>query len=115
MWTFGRRAAAGLLPRTAFRASAWVRNPRGRELIETCGRRGLHVTANADATRHYVSTRAAGLHTGAQAASAPMPGTRSAHAPGRTEWTRARRAEHARCLRRVRSLAVKMRKNNFCN
>lgn len=52
MWTFGRRAAAGLLPRTASGASAWVRNPRGREPIETCGRRGLHVTANADATRH---------------------------------------------------------------
>lgn len=101
MWTFGRRAAAGLLPRTASGASAWVRNPRGREPIETCGRRGLHVTANADATRHYVSTRAAGLHTGAQAASAPMPGTRSAHAPDRTEWTRARRGRARAVFARV--------------
>ncbi|XP_021068809.1 frataxin, mitochondrial [Mus pahari] len=52
MWAFGCRAAAGLLPRTASRASAWVGNPRGREPIVTCGRRGLHVTANAGAIRH---------------------------------------------------------------
>ncbi|XP_021007750.1 frataxin, mitochondrial [Mus caroli] len=52
MWAFGGRAAAGLLPRTASGASAWVGNPRWREPIVTCGRRGLHVTANARATRH---------------------------------------------------------------
>lgn len=90
MWAFGSRAAAGLLPRSASRASAWIGNLRGREPIVTCGRRGLHVTANAGAARHAVSTRAAGPHTGAQAAPAPVPGTRSAHAPGRTGWTRAR-------------------------
>lgn len=32
--------------------SAWVGNPCWSELILTCGRRGLHVTANAGATRH---------------------------------------------------------------
>ncbi|XP_028619919.1 frataxin, mitochondrial [Grammomys surdaster] len=52
MWAFGRRAATGLLPRTGSRASAWVGNPCGREPIGTCGRRGLHVTANAGAIRH---------------------------------------------------------------
>ncbi|XP_034369024.1 frataxin, mitochondrial isoform X2 [Arvicanthis niloticus] len=51
MWAFGRRAATGLLPRTASRASAWVGNPCRREPIGTCGRRGLHVTANASAIR----------------------------------------------------------------
>ncbi|XP_031245833.1 frataxin, mitochondrial isoform X3 [Mastomys coucha] len=52
MWAFGCRAAAGLLPRTASRASAWVGNPRGREPMGTCGRRGLRVTANASAIGH---------------------------------------------------------------
>uniref|UniRef100_A0A8C6I911 Uncharacterized protein n=1 Tax=Mus spicilegus TaxID=10103 RepID=A0A8C6I911_MUSSI len=54
LWTeaFGGHAAVGLLPRNASRASAWVGNPRWSELILTCGRRGLHVTANAGATRH---------------------------------------------------------------
>lgn len=52
MWAFRGRAAVGLLPRTASRASAWVGNPRWREPIVTCGRRGLHVTVNAGATRH---------------------------------------------------------------
>lgn len=92
MWAFGRRAATGLLPRTASRASAWVGNPCRREPIGTCGRRGLHVTANAGAIRHTVSTRAARPHTGAQAAPAPMPGTRTRQAAlvGRARGVRAR-------------------------
>ena len=112
MWAFRGRAAVGLLPRTASRASAWVGNPRWREPIVTCGRRGLHVTVNAGATRHAVSTRFAGPHTGAQAAPAPMPGTRSAHAPSQSGCARAG-AGLARCLRGLRTLAVGMGKDKF--
>ncbi|XP_012978277.1 frataxin, mitochondrial [Mesocricetus auratus] len=47
MWALGRRAAVGLLPRTASGASASVGIPRGREPMGACGHRGLHVTTNA--------------------------------------------------------------------
>lgn len=53
MWALGRRAAVGLLPRTASGASASVGIPRGREPIGACGHRGLQVTTNAaSAGRH---------------------------------------------------------------
>lgn len=106
MWAFGCRAAAGLLPRTASRASAWVGNPRGREPIGTCGRRGLRVTANASAIGHAVSTRAAGRNTGAQAAPAPWAGD-ALRARAGPHWSYARAgAGHARCLRGLRTLAA---------
>ncbi|CAO2585021.1 Frataxin, mitochondrial [Lemmus lemmus] len=47
MWALGRRAVAGLLPRTASRASVSVGVPRGREPIGACGHRGLQVTISA--------------------------------------------------------------------
>ncbi|XP_049990863.1 frataxin, mitochondrial-like [Alexandromys fortis] len=53
MWALGRRAVAGLLPRTASRAlvSVWI--PCWREPIGACGHRGLQVTISlASAIRH---------------------------------------------------------------
>ncbi|XP_055469766.1 frataxin, mitochondrial [Psammomys obesus] len=47
MWALGSRAAAGLLPRTALRASALVGTPRGREPMAASGRGRLHVTTHA--------------------------------------------------------------------
>lgn len=88
MWALGRRAVAGLPPRTASRASVSVGIPRGSEPIGACGHRGLQVTiSSASAIRHSVSTRAA-LHSAGRARPY-AEGALCAHAPGRTGRTRA--------------------------
>ncbi|EHH57443.1 Friedreich ataxia protein [Macaca fascicularis] len=63
MWTFGRRAVAGLLasPSPA-QAQTLARAPRLAELAQLCSRRGLRTGINATCTTHHTSSNLRGLN-----------------------------------------------------
>ncbi|XP_011756744.2 frataxin, mitochondrial isoform X3 [Macaca nemestrina] len=63
MWTFGRRAVAGLLasPSPA-QAQTLTRAPWLAELAQLCSRRGLRTGINATCTTHHTSSNLRGLN-----------------------------------------------------